>query len=420
MSPRTWASVALLGLLVASGVATAASTPWACRPGRPVDIPRDFTSDEVARAVAHRRRVRPWAWASAGLGTIAALALGLTPLAARLVRGVAAPLGGSWPVRAVLGTVALTLALRLVTLPLDAGVEAGQRHDALSTRSWRGWALDLAKGYAVSTVVLVGVALGMYALIHALPDWWWLPAALLAAGLAVLASFVMPVVVEPIFNRFTPLPPGQLRDELLAMARRDGVPVRDVLVADASRRSSALNAYVSGLGATRRIVLFDTLLQRAAPAEARLVVAHELGHAAHGDVRHGTVVGALSAAAGGCAAYLALTSGPLLGLGDAGSAGDPASLGLLLALGTLVGLVTGPFAALVSRRVESRADLHALGLTGEPDAFIAMQHRLAVVNQADLAPPRLAYFLFASHPTTPERIALARAWQRREQRQHAG
>ena len=107
----------------------------------------------------------------------------------------------------------------------------------------------------------------------------------------MLFSFIFPVLVEPVFNRFTPMPAGDLRDSLLALAKKDGVPVRDVLVADASRRTTALNAYVSGLGPTRRIVVYDTLLNQAPPEQVRAVVAHELGHARNGDVVTGTVIG---------------------------------------------------------------------------------------------------------------------------------
>src|SRR6185295_648187 len=102
---------------------------------------------------------------------------------------------------------------------------------------------------------------GFYTVARLAPRWWWAFGALGAAGLVTLLTFVLPVLVEPIFNTFTPLPAGELRTDLVAMAARDGVPVKDVLVADASRRTNALNAYVSGLGPTRRIVVYDNLLR---------------------------------------------------------------------------------------------------------------------------------------------------------------
>jgi STE24 endopeptidase len=208
-----------------------------------------------------------------------------------------------------------------------------------------------------------------------------------------------------------------LRTDLLAMAREDGVPVRDVLVADASRRTTALNAYVSGFGATRRIVVYDTLIAsgpKADPAsaatvdEAKLIVAHELGHAKHGDVLYGTLVGALGAAAGTCLLFLAAQA--LRRRAGVPTIGDPRAVGLLIGLITLGTVLSGPAQHLVSRHIEARADAHALDLTRNPETFISMQKRLAVRNISDLSPDAVEYALYASHPSAPERVAMARSW----------
>ena len=132
------------------------------------------------------------------------------------------------------------------------------------------------------------------------------------------------MVIEPAFNSFTPMPAGQLRSDLLALADEDGVEVSDVLVADASKRTTALNAYVSGFGSTRRIVVYDTLVKEASPREVELVVAHELGHAKRNDVLHGTVIGAFAAAAGVIAVFLLLSWGGLLSRAGASGAGQAA------------------------------------------------------------------------------------------------
>ena len=182
------------------------------------------------------------------------------------------------------------------------------------------------------------------------------------------------------------------------MAERDGVPVRDVLVADASRRTNALNAYVSGLGPTRRIVVYDTLLREAPPAEVRAVVAHELGHAKDRDVLTGTLIGALGAAAAVCAVYLIGSWTPLLRRAGVESITDPRAVALLLALATLAGLAASPLQSFVSRRIEARADGHALALTEDPATVERMEQRLATTNLADVDPPRLEYLFFASHP----------------------
>jgi STE24 endopeptidase len=144
--------------------------------------------------------------------------------------------------------------------------------------------------------------------------------------------------------------------------------------------------------------------------QLRLIVAHELAHAKSRDVLKGAVAGALGAAAVVGLLFLLMSWAPLLRRAGVSSAGDPRSLALLLALVALLGTLTGPLQLLVSRRVEARADVHALELTRDPAGVIRMQRQLAVSNIADLDPNPLVYGLFASHPTSPERIALARSW----------
>ena len=203
-----------------------------------------------------------------------------------------------------------------------------------------------------------------------------------------------------------------MRTDLLAMAARDDVPVKDVLVADASRRTTALNAYVSGFGSTRRIVLYDTLLRESTPREVELVVAHELGHAKRQDVLHGTVIGALGAAAGICGLFVLLSFRPLLSRVGASSAGDPRVIPLVLFVGVVVPLLLSPLTNVLSRHVEARADVHSLELTGDVDTFIASERRLSTANLSDLTPSAWVYNLFFTHPSGPERIALAREWER--------
>jgi Zn-dependent protease with chaperone function len=196
------------------------------------------------------------------------------------------------------------------------------------------------------------------------------------------------------------------------MASADGVPVRDVLVADASRRTTALNAYVSGLGPTRRIVVYDTLVRDAPPSEVEAVVAHELGHARSNDVLTGTAIGALGVAAGVCAIFLLGSWGGLLRLAGVSSIAQPRAVGLLLAIAAVAGLVGAPLQNGVSRLIEARADAHALAVTNDPSTVEVMEQRLATTNLADVDPPRLEYLMFATHPSVVERIAAARAYAR--------
>ena len=197
------------------------------------------------------------------------------------------------------------------------------------------------------------------------------------------------------------MPAGPLRDDLLAMAASDGVPVEDVLVADASRRTTALNAYVSGFGATRRIVVYDTLLQ--APADRRSSWSSRTSWATprHGDVLYGTLVGGLAAALGASCCSWRPPRVPCGGARASPRLADPRAVGVLMGLLSLATVLSGPGQNLVSRHIEARADLHALDLTKDPATFVSMQKRLAITNISDLSPDAVEYVLYASHPTAP-------------------
>ncbi|NYH42474.1 STE24 endopeptidase [Micromonospora jinlongensis] len=415
MTPRGWALLTLAGLTVALVVLAALLIPWHRPPAPRADqlaALGDLPAEQVAKGREFRAALRPGGYTALAVGLLVALALGLTPLGSRLIELVARPFGGHWAAQAVLGGLAVVLVADLVTLPFAAWRQSVLTRYGLSTNGWSGWAVDLLKSYAVSAVIGAVALFGFYAVIRLAPRWWWAFGAGGAALLVVLLSFVLPVLVEPVFNRFTPMEQGQLRTELMSMAARDGVPVRDVLVADASRRTKAVNAYVSGLGPTRRVVVYDTLLTEATPAEVTAVVAHELGHAKDSDVAAGTLTGALGAAAAVVALYLLGSWGPLLRLAGVDSVAQPSAFPLLLALVTVAGLIAAPVQALMSRRVEARADAHALALTRDPEAFESMQRRLGSVNLGDPDPPRWEYLYSASHPSTVERIAAARAYAR--------
>lgn len=414
-TPRVSAVIALVVLAAVGGVTAALAVPWRQpRPGRAAALAAlsELPPEAVARGRACRSALRPARFGSMLVGLAAAVVFGLTAAGARLVEAVARPFGGQWMARAVLGGLAVVLATGLVTVPFAAWRRVVLRRFGLSTQSWGGWAADLLKGYALTAVLGGSALLGFYAVARALPRWWWPPVAVAGAAVMMLLAFVFPVLVEPLFNRFAAMPEGPLRRELIALAARDGVPVRDVLVADASRRTRAVNAYVSGYGATRRIVVYDTLLERADPAEVVGVMAHELGHAKRGDELTAAALGALGAAGAVIVVYLLGGWTALLHRAGAAAIGEPRSIGLVLLFGTLAGVLATPLTGLASRRVEARADAHALALTADPGAFARMQARLSTANLADPDPPRWEQALFATHPSTVARIAAARAYER--------
>lgn len=279
-----------------------------------------------------------------------------------------------------------------------------------STQSVEGWFLDRLKGLAVAEVLTTGVLFGFLAAAHLFLGAW--PAVVVpgAAAIVLFLSFLAPIVLEPIFNRFRPLDDTAMVEDLRAMAERAGVPVRDVLVADASRRTRKENAYVSGLGKTRRVVVYDTLLTRAEPEEVRLVAAHELGHRRMRHVAWWTAIG-MAGAVGAVLLLWALLEFPLVlrAIGASGP-GDPKVVPFVLLVAGALQLVGMPVAAALSRRWESAADRFALVMTQDAEAFEASFRALAVANLLDLDPPRLVYVMAFTHPTPPERIASARRW----------
>ncbi len=415
MTGRRAALLTAVVLGAALVVVVAVVTPWSVLPdpsGGPVPVEpgAGLSGEQRRRAEAFAAALRPASLLSLVLGLGASAVLGLTGLGARLVTRVAAPFGGSRKAQLVLGVGALAVVGRLVTLPVSAYAEMVRHRYGLSTRGWALWLRDLTVATAISAVV-TALALGSFLwLVRRAPRTWWAWSAGVAAGFVVVGSFLYPVLFEPAFNRFEPLPAGELRTDLLALAAESGVPVRDVLVSDASRRTTALNAYVSGIGATRRIVVYDTLLDELPDEQIESIVAHELGHVVHRDVLTGTLIGALGAAAATALLGWLLCWTPLLRRVGASGPGDPRVVPLVLFLLATGSVLATPLQNTVSRQVEVRADLHALDSTRDPDAFVDMQRRLATTNISDPDPPAAWQWFFGSHPTTAQRVAFAQAW----------
>jgi STE24 endopeptidase len=407
--------VAALVLLLAFVVIVVLTTPWhpfgELRPDMAEpSADRDFSSAEQAAAREYASTIRLPALLNLGIGLIVTLSLGLSTLGAAIVSSAARPVGGGWVWQVLLGGTALLLIVRLTTLPMSAWSESIRREYGLSTRDWGGWALDVGRSFAIQLIGTLLALLALVALARALPRVWWVVAAAGAAAAVVLISFIYPLVVEPVFNTFSSMPDGELRTSLVEMAESEGIAVDDVLVADASRRTTTLNAYVSGFGATHRIVVYDTLLDSAPDDEVRSIVAHELGHTVENDVRNGTLLGALAAAGLVCALAGALSVSKLLGWSGASGPSDPRVIALVLALVAVASLLASPVENLISRRVETRADVHALSMTNDAETFVRMQRSLALTAYSDPNPPAALHWMFASHPTKPQRIALARTW----------
>jgi STE24 endopeptidase len=309
--------------------------------------------------------------------------------------------GLGWAGAAAAYAALVTALGELVRLPVSFWRgQLQERRWGFSTQSTRGWLADLVKGETVGLALTAAFWTALVGLARWLPSAWPVAAAAAFALAVAFLTFVAPVVLEPIFNRFRPLADEELAAALRSLAERAGVPVRDVLVADASRRTTKVNAYVSGLGKTRRVVVYDTLLEAADEGELEVVVAHELGHR-----REGHIVKITLGGMAGTALWVVLLWA-LLGSRIA----DPRELPVVLLISLGLRLAVAAPVAAIFRHWERVADRFSLELTHDLPAFERTHLALARRNLGDLAPPRLAYLLLFSHPTAPERLALGRAW----------
>lgn len=395
----------------AVGVATFALRP---REGQiePAEVePRAYFSDaELDRAHDYRRPQRVIALTNLALSSVT-----LAWLAFRPPRRARDALARGRPYRTAAGAgVALTLVLALVTLPLSAVAHQRSRDVGLATQGWGDWLVDVGKAEAISGVFAAGGAVLLLWLLRRFPHGWWVAGAGAVLAISVLFTYVSPVVLDPIFNKFDPLPQGQLRSDVLGLARRSDVDVGEVYRIDASRRTTGVNAYVTGIGHTKRVVLYDNLIERFSRDQINSIVAHELGHVRHRDVPRGLLWVLIAAPAGVLLTqrlserWAPADAGVGQGRGRATALAIPPVLFALAAVG-----FAGQMAAnVLSRAVERSADAYSLNLTADPAAFIAVERKLTIDNVGEPEPPRVLQLLFGTHPTTMDRIGAALTWSR--------
>jgi STE24 endopeptidase len=298
---------------------------------------------------------------------------------------------------------AISLALGLAPLPVRAIARERAKDVGLVTQDWIGWVGDLAKTEAIGGALAAGGGALLIVGMRRLGRRWWIAGTAVVVAFGVAITYASPVVLDPLFNKFTPLEEGRQRSDVLELAQRAGVEVGEVYEIDASRRTTAANAYVAGLGRTKRVVLYDNLLKDFTPAEVRLVVAHELGHVRHRDVPKGLLYLAIVAPFG---MFAVARLGERLAGRDALT---PAALPAMVLAVALVAPAITIISNQLSRAVERRADAYALELTREPETQIEFQRRIAIKNVSDPDPPDWVSFLLGTHPPTLERIGQAAA-----------
>lgn len=300
-------------------------------------------------------------------------------------------------------TLVLYLPLDLYSgyyLPRDYG---------LSHQSLLSWLSDDLKDWGVGRAIGIPIVVFLFWLIRKTPKWpYWL-----AAGLVPLIAFgifLAPIVIDPLFNKFTPLPPSNpMYAPLHRLADKAGIPRAQIFVVDKSKQTDELDAYVTGIGSSARIVIWDTLFKKMPPDQIEAVMGHEMGHYVEHHIWIGfglTVIGL----------FIVL---PIIGWGSekmiarfgkswrVTKLADPAALPVLLLVATFVGYLTDPISNAVSREIEHRADAFGLGVTGNR---VAMAEALITLSEDDLDdpyPPAWVKFWLLDHPPLGERIRFA-------------
>lgn len=400
--------VGLIVALVAAGVVAIVSrAPASLRAGAhegstDPSLGATFTDAEIARHGAYRGPGYLAVLLTLIVEVVALLLIARGPFAAAVER-----LPQAWPLRAALGGALLAVWMWIVLVPLAYVQGFAIRHAwGLSTQSVTGWLSDQGKGLFLSIVFAAIGALVFYGVVRWQPRAWWLIGWAAFSVLQLLLVYLFPVVIAPLFNRFTPVDDA-LATRVKAIATEAGVEIDQVLVADASRRTTTENAYVAGLGATKRVVLDDTLLAGGDEGETMFVVAHELAHEAEGHVLKGVALSSLGLlVAFGALAWLSARAGPWSWAGAAGVS-DIRGLPLLMLAAIVLATLLTPASNSVSRIFEADADRIAFELTGEAGPAVRAFRRLAFSNLADLRPPRALVYLLFSHPPIPERIRAA-------------
>lgn len=322
------------------------------------------------------------------------------------------PLTGWFPVQVLVYFAVLMLAFEIITTPMNFYAYTLSRRYGISTMSANAWVADLFKGLALSLLFELIIVELIYLLLATQPQIWWLEVALALLFFSVILANLAPVLLFPIFYKFTPLPDGDLKQRLLALADRAHTRVQGVYTMSLSNKTTAANAALMGLGNTRRIVLGDTMLDHYTLDEIEVVLAHELGHQVHHDMWKLILSQSFLMLVG-----LFLVNLVLHWAVDVQnfypSLSDPATIPLLLVLTALFGLIVLPLSNAITRAVENQADEYALESTQKVAAFKGAMSRIANQNLADIEPSPLVEIFFHDHPSVTKRLKHADAFASR-------
>jgi STE24 endopeptidase len=300
----------------------------------------------------------------------------------------------------------------VVTLPWNAYEGYFREHKyGMSNQTLAAWLGDQAKGLAIALVLGTLAITAVYAVLRRAPHTWWLWGSLVLIAIAMFGTAITPVYLEPVFNKFKPLPDTPLKQQILSMARANGIPATDVYEFDASKQTKRMSAHVSGLFGTTRISMNDNLMKRGSDEEIKAVLGHEMGHYVLNHVYKGMVfIGVIILAAFATLrwAFDALQARYGVRWGIRG-VGDVAGLPLLLVLFSAFMFVLTPVTNTIIRTMETEADNYGVNVARQPDGFA--QAALHLSEYRKMKPGPLEEFIFYDHPSGWNRIHRAMVWK---------
>ncbi len=316
-----------------------------------------------------------------------------------------ANLTGSFITGGVLFFLFLTLVQTILGIPFGLyDTFRIENRFGFNTMTPRMWFADLIKSTAIATLLLALVTAGGFLIVRMSPALWWLWVWIFFAAVSIFMMYLSPYVIEPLFNKFEPVQEEGLEDEIRALMAKTGLKVSRVMQMDASRRSRHSNAYFTGIGRVKRIVLYDTLIKQMTHGEVLAVLAHEVGHWKKGHIWKRLVMAEAGALAGCYLAYRLIGWGGLPDFMGMEQASFAAQLVILAFLCAIAAFPFTPLSNWLSRRQERQADRFAADLSGMPSALASALIKLSRENLANLHPHPLYARFYYSHPQVVERV----------------
>jgi STE24 endopeptidase len=369
-----------------------------------IDLERQQKAREYAKI---RRRLSFVDLGIAAVGLLIVFVTGLDKWLRNAIQGISflswQPVQGWYPLQILLYFLLAILVYQIITLPLGyySGFVLPHRY-GISTMSLKAWVKDLFKGLGLGLVLEAAAITLIYALLAFQPLTWWLWVAIIMLFFSVIMANLAPILLFPLFYKFTPLPEGELTQRLLALTQRANTKVRGIYSMQMSNKTTAANAALMGLGNTRRVVVGDTMIDRYTVDEIEVVLAHELGHHVHSDIWKLIISQSLLMLGGLYIANLILHGVVAAGLYR--SLTDAATLPFFFLLTGVFSLIVMPISNSYSRLIEYQADEYALQSTHKVESFKSAMTRLANQNLAEIEPSPVVEILFHSHPSISKRL----------------